>query len=111
MNIEAQLVSRIDLMEALSRLTEEQRAAVIGHYLRDASYENLAKTLGWEKWKPKKRVYEGLCAIRALWGVRLPERSGEGAPDAVADNPWWPLLMESIWQHARSQGLSIGTDS
>jgi hypothetical protein len=102
MSIEEQLVNRIDIVKALSRLTEEQRQAVLFHYWRNQTCEDMATSLGWRKWKPKKRIFEALCTIRSLWGIRLRERFDEEANDADAGDCWWPVLMKSLWRQTQS---------
>lgn len=104
MSIEQQLVNRIDIVKALCRLTAEQRAAVVLHYWGNETCKDMAVTLSWEKWKPKKRIYEALCTIRTLWGVYLDDPPGD-----IADS-WWPLLVESLRRHVDGGG-PIGPDA
>src|SRR2546425_12349737 len=58
--------SSIDLEQLLSQLTPEHRAPVILHYYGDLTYEGVASRLGWERWRVKKRIAEGLRIMRKL---------------------------------------------
>jgi len=105
MNVQQEIVSTIDIARALAKLSPEKRAAIVLHY-SGLTYKQVANRLGWPTWKVKKRISEALCAMRMFWGVSLPEQSSA----AAAQGDWWPVLMESMWRHATSMGLSIGTD-
>jgi hypothetical protein len=106
MSIEQQLVRRIDIAQVLSQLTAEQRSAIVLHYWGNLTCEDVASHLGWEEWKPKKRIYEALCAIRTTWGVVLPQKPDD-AGNAVADDGWWPLVLESL-RHAQPSHFAEG---
>jgi hypothetical protein len=100
MNVQQQIVRTIDLERALSKLSPQQRTAIVLHY-EGLTYEHVGNRLGIGKWKVKKLVYEGLCAIRELWGVRLPGPS-------VDHDGCWPVLMRSLWRHAKGSHLTAG---
>jgi|SRR5882762_10703028 len=102
MTIEQEVIRSIDLERALSQLTSEQRTVIELHYLQDElTCRKIATRLNWPKSMPKKRISEALCTIRTIWGVRLPERSEQRAADA-----WWPLLLESVYQHAKGSNFT-----
>ena len=69
----------VDLEQRLSELAFEHRAPLILHSY-GLTYEEIASRLGWERWRVKKRIYEGLCIIRMALGIvpARPSRPSRG---------------------------------
>jgi hypothetical protein len=109
MNVQQQILRTIDIKQALSRLSPEQFAVIVLHYYVGLKYEEIASELGSPRWQVKKWIYEALCIIRTLWGVRLPQKSRNPGGHSI-DSSWWPLLMESLWQHASGVNLGVRVD-
>lgn len=106
MTIEQEVIRSIDLERALSQLTSEQRTVIELHYLQDElTCRKIATRLNWPKSMPKKRIYEALCTIRTIWGVRLPERSAKTKAAGAESDSWWPLLLESMYRHEKGSKL------
>src|SRR5947209_13617143 len=77
MNPHQQVVRKpcsIDLEQLLSKLTPEQRAPVNLHYYEDLTYEGVASRLGWERWRVKRRIAEGLRIMRKSSAREIPRK-------------------------------------
>jgi DNA-directed RNA polymerase specialized sigma24 family protein len=84
----------IDLEQLLSQLTVEHRAPLILHSY-GLSYEDVASSLGWQRWKVKKRICEGLCIIRDALGIASPKRSRPARNQSRRAEPVASLKLES----------------
>jgi hypothetical protein len=85
----------IDLEQLLSQLTLEHRAPLILHFYGNLRYEDVASTLGWQRWKVKKRIYEGLCIIRDALGIANRKRSRPAHNQSKRAGPVALLKIES----------------
>jgi RNA polymerase sigma-70 factor (ECF subfamily) len=64
----------LDTLEALERLSERQRVAVVLRYFEDLPYAQIAEATGWPENTCKTLVRRGIGRL----GVLLGERDGEG---------------------------------
>jgi len=64
--VEDQVAARLALVEALARLSPEQREVVAGVHLTGQTYADIAATTGVEVATLRTRMYYGLRAMRAV---------------------------------------------
>lgn len=76
---EAEILIRLELLEAVRRLPRRQREALVLRYLGDLSEQEVAEVMGLAAGSVKSHIHRGLEALRVL--IR-PEGVG---PDAVLD--------------------------
>jgi DNA-directed RNA polymerase specialized sigma24 family protein len=84
----------IELEQLLSQLTIEHRAPLILHSY-GLTYEEIASRLGWQRWKVKKRICEGLCVLRDALGIANRKRSRPAHNQSKRAEPVALLKIES----------------
>jgi RNA polymerase sigma-70 factor (ECF subfamily) len=67
----------MDVLAALGRLPEQQRAAVTIRYLQDLPYAEIAEAADWSEGTAKTLVRRGLARLRHLLIVEDPKEEGE----------------------------------
>ena len=63
----------MDVLAALGRLPERQRAAVTLRYLQDLPYKEISTVTGWPEGTAKTLVRRGLARLRDLLIVEDPK--------------------------------------
>jgi len=86
------------LVEALGRLSPEERSAILARIVREEDYEQIAAAAGESQTTVRKRVSRGLARLRAEIGVPLrdvrPGATTIDASTALAEG-WRPVALDS----------------